>query len=547
MKKNLLFLSLLIFTLSSYSQEELPRSIIDIQTEKSYYDENLLDSFLAEPEIQNIVIDLTSLGVQLNRSLNMLHFSSFETIDSFYDKLILYSNFVDSLMVFNSRFLRYNQCDSFPITPILYLFDHINNFSSLRCEIETKMLSAEHDNTPNSFIDNHYIVSDYMRTILNPNCAFAVGNDIFVIGEKKCVRIPDLNIGNLSHVLSFWLSLGEFEGTFIAEREGIGYDVTEDFQEKVDQQTCSKIRIIPRVVKDACMTYSFRLESMPSTSVNNYTWTFGDGSQYSGPFAQATNHSFNHPGTYDIDVTIAFRDTTSCHVHKKITVSECNVSIFKIHSSDSAGLYKFGVTASPCDTTAFITEYYWHFGDGSSTSYLKEPTHYYNHDAQYTITIRATFSNGCIAYDTIRLTVSGTGNCCKANSPNQKTNVYMINNRKIEHHFSMCNIPLFHRIIVKNIHFKRKNNGKWVREKAAYLWCNFGGEIYKDNCVNRINKNPIGLATVQKKACTYDYGIGTPFRPLRKSIFSKYRAYTSNPSGEVSNMHSLELHNKTCN
>ncbi len=138
----------------------------------------------------------------------------------------------------------------------------------------------------------------------------------------------------------------------------------------------------------ACADRPLALKITTKTYRNlNYQWNFGDGASIS---AKDTSHIFYIDTVYttvleSID-SIGCTDTVS-HQIKPLPIS---YSSFSYHSSGAS--YSF-----TADDTSY-RKYEWAFGDGDSSAILK-PSHTYNHNGIYPVTLFVQDANGC--YDSV--------------------------------------------------------------------------------------------------------------------------------------------------
>jgi PKD repeat protein len=123
-------------------------------------------------------------------------------------------------------------------------------------------------------------------------------------------------------------------------------------------------------------------------SINNWHWDFDDGNFAS---EQYSNHLFTNSGSYNVELSII--DTNGCANNLERMVQVQAVSDVSFTMSDSVICHEnvidfFGVGSSN------VEEWYWEFGDGSF-SYDQNPTHYFNLDGNFTVSLTITDSTGC--------------------------------------------------------------------------------------------------------------------------------------------------------
>lgn len=123
----------------------------------------------------------------------------------------------------------------------------------------------------------------------------------------------------------------------------------------------------------------------------SYEWNFGDGYISNQQF---TKHSYSEPGIYDAYVIATNACDRTDTIHTKVTIKEDNLPVadFWIDKYDAPRFEPFYFMIDDWYDPAGNYTYLWDFGDGN-TSTAKEPTHAYERDGDYTVTLQAT--NGC--------------------------------------------------------------------------------------------------------------------------------------------------------
>ena len=142
--------------------------------------------------------------------------------------------------------------------------------------------------------------------------------------------------------------------------------------------------------------------STSSGTITNWVWNFGDTSLLNT--AQSPSHMYANAGNYNAKLLVNnnFGCTDSIiksvQVHYQPTVGFTHADVcFKdtMYFSDTSSVVP----------PASITGYLWAFGDGSSTSSLQNPSHYYSSAGPYTVTLVATTSDGCSNVTNVPVTV----------------------------------------------------------------------------------------------------------------------------------------------
>ncbi len=541
-----------LYSQTYYQEQILQEEDIPLQVEGGFYSTSLLNQFSTINEVQQFLSCISSLDIQKSPVCNILEIPNDSVLSLLYDTLIYYSNMIDSLINNTEAYEIFLSADSFPTTPILYIFDSFLGFSSLRSKIEAELLILEHNRglSPSYNPNNHYIISDYMRSLLNTDNAIIIGDDIYLYGQEQQVLIPQKNIQNLSTVLSFWYNFGEFGGTFKAYKERIAYPIVdpkfvEDLDE--DEDPCDYMQLITTLINDQCpRTFQFEIVSHRGM-VDHIVWDFGDNTTST---ELIPTHQYEAPGSYLVTIYISLKNGESFQCSHVVKISNCVVFFSDPVSmlTDSGMLFKMGLYPHHCDEDATIVSYNWSFGNGDNSTEA-EPTILYRNDGRFNVQVTITYSDGCVASNGCVIPVKGTDNCCKNLSRDISTVVSTDDTHKILHVFSTYNVYPFHRIVVKTTHYSKRPNGNWKRSNAYRLRNSFGG--FLTNSTSRVcdvftEIHPNGLSVYNRKVNNYDYGVGQRFRIRRDDIYSKYVVQSSVTSEIMSSDAALFLHDKTC-
>jgi hypothetical protein len=130
---------------------------------------------------------------------------------------------------------------------------------------------------------------------------------------------------------------------------------------------------------------------------NTKYWDFGDGSSDT---SMNPTHVYIKTGSF----TPYFRAREHCSASK---FKVLNVSPLPSAEWGILSLSAGNITLYPLDSNANNT-YLWHFGDGDSSA-LSSPTHQYNKDTLYTISLQITDSNGCTSKHDSTIRILRTG------------------------------------------------------------------------------------------------------------------------------------------
>ena len=140
----------------------------------------------------------------------------------------------------------------------------------------------------------------------------------------------------------------------------------------------------PTIFSDSCTT--------ALGSISTWSWNFGDGSALNG----SANPSHLYASAGIKTVTLIVKNSFGC--------KDTSVKSVQIYYNPVAGFRHnnvcFGDTMHFTDTSAVnnstsIGTYFWAFGDGSPTSNVQNPAHYYSNAGVYTVTLVTTTIDGC--------------------------------------------------------------------------------------------------------------------------------------------------------
>jgi PKD repeat protein len=135
-----------------------------------------------------------------------------------------------------------------------------------------------------------------------------------------------------------------------------------------------------------------------TTAANtNYSWSFGDGTNFTG--ANPPPHNYTANGTYTVTViaTNSFGCSTTSTQTNLINLYQPTVSMTATPVEGCAPLSVTftGTGTSPNPATNPIVTYQWLFGDGTTFTGQNPPAHIYPVGI-YDVTLTATTQNGCI-------------------------------------------------------------------------------------------------------------------------------------------------------
>jgi len=154
------------------------------------------------------------------------------------------------------------------------------------------------------------------------------------------------------------------------------------------------------VLMDSLVCGPFEINTVNNSNNSNgdYFWDFGDGSPIVNDFEPS--HTYLNSGEYEISLIII--DSMSCNITDTtlafVEVIQTNYLLadfdFIANCDDSLVLFEY------LDSTALPSvNYYWDFGDGD-TSGLKSPSHYFQNNATYIVSLIVSDTGLCTIPDT---------------------------------------------------------------------------------------------------------------------------------------------------
>lgn len=144
-----------------------------------------------------------------------------------------------------------------------------------------------------------------------------------------------------------------------------------------------------------CVGNTVVFNSTDSQSADNYYWDFADGTAIVSNSTGTTNHIFNSPGTYAVNVTVE-NASVGC-----IDVATLNVYVENVQADFSPSQDYFCsapsvvtfTDQSTTDDIGFVT-WSWTFEGGGSSS-QQNPNYNFSPEGIYSVTLTATSTHGC--------------------------------------------------------------------------------------------------------------------------------------------------------
>ncbi|HLO57918.1 MAG TPA: PKD domain-containing protein [Bacteroidales bacterium] len=151
-----------------------------------------------------------------------------------------------------------------------------------------------------------------------------------------------------------------------------------------------------------CSDEPFAIDRNSSAgAINHYYWNYGDGTGNHEKTDAVFNHTYNNPGTTDLNphITLTVTNAQGCDTSwtETIPVHPQAVAAFNVDNSEAC--YPLDSKFSNLSQPAIPMTWYWDFGDGSSSA-AKSPVHNYKNfsrtdDKVFTVKLTSTTTFGC--------------------------------------------------------------------------------------------------------------------------------------------------------
>lgn len=374
----------------------------------------------------------------------------------------------------------------------LSAIDSSFNFYSLHQQIEGQLKTLENENAlfDENDPDNHFIVSDYLRTFLTPYCEVVIGDILYIFRDGYTIGVSDYDdnavyairglINTYADESEFYYLCNDNPNIFIVSPDSTTLDV--DFS-----VSCPD-------------TNSFRVNFTNKTGsvIGNlsYLWDFGDGTTSTLP---NPSHKYTTGGLKTVTLTASGNGITKS-IQRTITAQKGGAYVDFSYTHNPSGKYFFTINGSvyPGDYPSY---YEIEFGDYSyTTENSSNTTIIINHQYPYSyssqsvnIKVSLHTQNGSFVSMQRSLTVSYK-KCKKNCSAHTKNNTvfphyHLCDNYYVKSAVQIVNFGLTHAIYSKSIFLRKNNNKSYTRVKADSLTTGAAGSIYfysnntpDDNC-----------------------------------------------------------------
>lgn len=224
----------------------------------------------------------------------------------------------------------------------------------------------------------------------------------FTVSDTEvCVNTPIIftdqsGIGPTSYLWNFGSATANTPNTTYTYDQPGTYTVTYT----VGQNGCTSDTSITIVVLDPLADFTFTVDcnifgrvTFANNSVNatSYLWSFGDAPPTSSTQVNPVK-TYTAAGTYNVTLT-AFNVQTGCSAEmiRPVTISN---TIADFIADSTIGCMPFTVNFINNSVGAGLT-YLWNFGPPGTTSTQQHPSHTYNQQGTFTVTLTVTDINGC--------------------------------------------------------------------------------------------------------------------------------------------------------
>lgn len=397
----------------------------------------------------------------------------FNDMDAFTDALLLIETTGDNIIDADT---------SIDFADYLSAIDSSFNFFSLHQQIEEQIQALENDDGLFEFCDpdDHFIVSDYLRTFLTPYCEVVIGDVLYVFRDGYTIGIRDFDE----------LTVPEIRGLFNSNANDSEFyylcnDNPKIFIVSPDSTTLDVDFSASKSASDTFTVYFSNRTACEDYGNTSFFWNFGDGttSTLSNP-----SHQYSSSGQKTVTLTASSNGVTKS-LQRTVSVQKGGTSVDFTYTHNPSGWYFFTINGY-VNNGDYPSYYEINFGDGTDTTVYSASTKikvkhkyssfYNNQNVNVSVTLHT--QNGFFANSQRGFDVS-VKNCkknCSAhtggNSDLPHYNLY--SNYYVKSTIQIVNFGIFHTIHSKTVFLKKKNNSSFSRVKAASLTTGAAGKIY---------------------------------------------------------------------
>ena len=233
----------------------------------------------------------------------------------------------------------------------------------------------------------------------------------FVLNGKGYAGTSSNDFWEFDPASGSWTQIADFDG--VARKGAAGFSIgnkgyigtgvagsnyLDDFWEFARRDTFSADFIAANVCLGKPVVFMDNSTTTDSTTIATWNWNFGDGDSSA---AQHPEHIYSLAGNYTVKIIITDDLQNKDSVEKVITIHQLPVTGFTYSFNDS-------VTVNFSNNTTGAGEYYWQFGD-DSTSTGVNPMHTYAARGVYEVCLSGYNVNGCEGKICKNIDLSGVG------------------------------------------------------------------------------------------------------------------------------------------
>jgi PKD repeat protein len=159
-------------------------------------------------------------------------------------------------------------------------------------------------------------------------------------------------------------------------------------------------------------TFFTNLSTTPHGTIHQWLWNFGDGSTKTVTFPSNPNvgHKYTAGGTYTVSLTVTTSDNCTATISMPVQIQFAPLVDFTYGPTRCVGMPMPFTDLSQMGGGSPITQWLWNFGDPNSgaanSSTVKNPTHAFTHNGNFTVKLKVTNATGCFASDSLVITVN---------------------------------------------------------------------------------------------------------------------------------------------
>ena len=373
------------------------------------------------------------------------------------------------------------------------------NFTSLHQLItsETQELEDADELFDYNDPDNHFIVSNYMRTFLTPYCEVVIGDVLFVFRDGFTLGVMGYDdftlsqiralVGSNADASSFFYLCNSNPKVYLVSPDTLTMSV--DFS--VNQTDFDQL--------EYQFTNNTGCEEYQNVS---YLWDFGDGTTST---SVNPTHLYTTTGTKTVSLETTC-DGVSKTCTRSVSVGKKGCWVDFNYTHNNTGVYYFTVNGY-VNENDYPSYYHISFGDGTDTTIYSSSTkidfkHTYSSSfvgQQVNLVTSFQTTNGKLSSSERCFRVSRgycTYNCSAhtgGNSPYQHYHLY--ENYYVKSAIQLLNFCQIHMLHAKSIFLKKNNNGSFSRIKANKLLAGYVGTLY----YGTITDNSCGIPQPRSK------------------------------------------------